>query len=116
MRNKLIDLSKVEKFFSSINKKGKKIILCHGVFDLVHIGHISYFEDAKKNADILVVSLTPDKYIFKGPGRPYFNNEQRIKAISSLELVDFVILTKSPVKDCRGLWLNNLHRPKQVIR
>ena len=48
MRNKLIDLSKVEKFFSSINKKGKKIILCHGVFDLVHIGHISYFEDAKK--------------------------------------------------------------------
>ena len=92
MRNKLIDLSKVEKFFSSINKKGKKIILCHGVFDLVHIGHISYFEDAKKNADILVVSLTPDKYIFKGPGRPYFNNEQRIKAISSLELVDYVIL------------------------
>ena len=96
MKKKIVELSKAEKFFSAFKKKGKSIILCHGVFDLVHIGHIKYFEEAKKKADLLIVSLTPDKFINKGPGRPYFNNEQRIHSISSLEIVDFVILNDSP--------------------
>jgi len=95
MINKIVEFNKVDKFFSTIKKKGKKIILCHGVFDLVHIGHIKYFEEAKKHADVLVVSLTPDKFIFKGPGRPFFNNQQRLHSVSSLEIVDFVVLNDS---------------------
>lgn len=52
--------------------QGKKVILCHGVFDLVHPGHIIHFEEAKKLGDILVVSVTSAPYVRKGPGRPYF--------------------------------------------
>ena len=71
--------------------KLKKIILCHGTFDLLHIGHIRYFEQAKKIGDILIVSITSDSFVNKGLGRPFFNISDRISAISSLEVVDFVI-------------------------
>ena len=68
--------------------------MSHGVFDLIH-GHIKHFEEAKKNCDILIVSVTSDKYVFKGPGRPKFNEKERMHSISSLELVD-CILSDSP--------------------
>ena len=52
-------------------KKNKKTIgLCHGVFDLIHFGHLKHFEAAKKKCDYLFVSITSDKYINKGPNRP----------------------------------------------
>ena len=63
----------------------KKVVLCHGVYDLVHPGHIIHFEEAKKLGDILVVSVTAAKYVRKGPGRPYFNDELRLKVLSSIE-------------------------------
>ena len=55
-------------------KKG----LCHGVFDLIHIGHIKHFLEAKKYCDYLVVSLTSDKYVkkSKGPNKPIFNEKE----------------------------------------
>ena len=46
-------------------KLKKKIVLCHGVFDVIHSGHLKYFEQAKKYGDILVVSVTADKYVSK---------------------------------------------------
>ena len=57
---------------------GKKVVLCHGVFDLLHYGHIEHLEEAKKQGDILVVSVTAAKYVNKGPGRPYFDDRQRM--------------------------------------
>ena len=45
-----------------LKTKNKKTVLCHGVFDLLHIGHIYYLEEAKKNGEILIVSLTSDKF------------------------------------------------------
>ena len=44
----------------------------HGVFDLLHFGHLEHFKEAKKG-DILIVSITPDRFVNKGPGRPAFN-------------------------------------------
>lgn len=79
-------------FFAKLRKKGKKIIQCHGTFDLLHSGHIIHFEEAKSLGDILVVTVTSEKYVNKGPGRPYFNDELRVKFISSLESVDYVVL------------------------
>ena len=64
--------------------------MCHGVFDLLHLGHIKHFEEAKKYGDILVVTITPNKYVSKGPNRPVFNTNQRMEAIASLETVDYV--------------------------
>ena len=76
--------------------KGKKVILCHGVFDLLHIGHIRHFEEAKKRGDILAVTTTPDHFVNKGPGRPVFNEGLRAEAIASLDCVDYVAINQWP--------------------
>ena len=73
----------------------KKIGLCHGVFDVLHFGHINYFESAKKLVDTLVVSVTTDKYVNKGINRPIFNVEKRIKFLKNIKLIDQVILSDS---------------------
>ena len=80
-------------------KNGKKIILCHGVFDLVHPGHIIHFEEAKKMGDILVVSITASQYVRKGPGRPYFDDEMRLKFLSAIACIDYVMLSESYTVD-----------------
>ena len=60
----------------------------------MHLGHIKYFKEAKTFGDILIVTLTPDKFVRRGPGRPVFNSEQRAEAIASLEVVDFVAVNE----------------------
>lgn len=78
-----------------LRKQGKTVVLCHGVFDLLHLGHIEHFIDAKKHGDVLVVSITAAKYVNKGPGRPYFNDDQRLEFLSNLEIVDYCMLSES---------------------
>ncbi len=89
--------------FGSIRQQlradGKKVVLCHGVFDLVHPGHIIHFEHAKQMGDILVVSVTSEKYVRKGPGRPYFNDELRLKFLSAIACIDYVILSEGFTAD-----------------
>ena len=72
--------------------KNKKFTLVHGVFDVLHVGHKRHFETAKKLTGLLVVSLTSDKFIKKGPGRPYFNQFIRSEMVSSLETVNYVYI------------------------
>lgn len=74
---------------------GKTIVLCHGVFDLLHYGHIEHLEEAKRQGDVLVVSVTAARYVNKGPGRPYFNDHQRLAFLASLEIVDYVLLSEA---------------------
>ena len=69
------------------------VVLCHGVFDLVHLGHIKYFNEAKTSGEFLVVSITSDKYIKKGPGRPLFNENFRMENVSNIKSVDAVVLS-----------------------
>ena len=75
--------------------QGKIVAQCHGVFDLLHRGHLHQFEQVKSRADILVVSLTADQYVLKGPGRPVFNQNIRAEMMAALELVDFVTIIES---------------------
>ena len=72
--------------------KKKKIIHCHGVFDLLHPGHIDYFKEAKQLGDILIVSITADNYVNKGPYKPYFKENLRALSLANLELVDYVVV------------------------
>ena len=72
-----------------------KIGLCHGVFDVIHFGHIEYFRIAKEKCDILIVSVTANKYVNKGSDRPYFDQLIRMNTLSALEMVDFVCLSES---------------------
>ncbi len=71
---------------------GCKIAHCHGVFDLLHFGHLLHFEEAKKQGNILVVSVTADEFVNRGPGRPVYTHEQRAKFIASLSCVNFVVI------------------------
>ena len=83
-------IKELQKKSDFLKKKNKKIILVHGVFDLVHPGHLSYFKEAKTHGDILVVSITADKYVNKGINKPYFKQSYRLDFLSSLEIVDHV--------------------------
>lgn len=75
--------------------KHKKIAMCHGVYDLFHIGHLQQFYFAKKKADILVVSITHEKYVNKDIRRPLFDIEKRMDIIASNSIVDYVIISSS---------------------
>lgn len=91
-KNKIIPFSEAPAFFAKLRKAGKKIVQCHGTFDLLHPGHVIHFEEAKRLGDILVVTVTGGKHVNKGPGRPCFNDELRLKSIAALECVDYVVL------------------------
>jgi rfaE bifunctional protein kinase chain/domain/rfaE bifunctional protein nucleotidyltransferase chain/domain len=74
----------------------KKVVQCHGVFDLLHIGHIKHLQHAKNFGDILVISITADRFVNKGPGRPYFSEYLRAEALASLSCVDYVVINHHP--------------------
>ena len=92
---KIINFNNIEKILSKYKIKNKKIVQCHGVFDLLHIGHLKHFETAKKQGDILIVSVTPDQYIDKGFNRPFFKNQQRLESLSSIADINYVVLNNS---------------------
>ena len=81
-------------FIKNLKKKNKdkKIILCHGVFDIVHPGHIRHLIYAKEKADILVVSITTDIHIKKGIYRPLVPANLRALNLAAFEIVDYVII------------------------
>lgn len=96
IHSKVKSIDELAKITSALRKKGKKIIHCHGVFDLLHPGHIKHFETAKKKGDILVVTITQDEYVNKGPGRPIFNQQLRAETIAAVEFVDYVAINEWP--------------------
>ena len=99
MINKIVKLEDLKKISLSLKQEGNKIVHCHGVFDLLHIGHIKHFAEAKKKGDILIVTLTSDEFVNKGPNRPAFKISHRLESISSLEDVDYVAENKWPTAE-----------------
>jgi rfaE bifunctional protein nucleotidyltransferase chain/domain len=94
---KIVTLDELEKICQSLRKQGKTIVHCHGVFDLLHPGHFLHFEAARKEGDVLIVTLTQDQYVNKGPGRPVFNQRLRAESIASLGSVDYVAINEWPI-------------------
>ena len=74
----------------------QRVVHCHGVFDLLHIGHIRYLQRARQLGDVLVVTATPDQYVNKGPHRPAFPVQQRLTALAALDCVDYVAVNEWP--------------------
>lgn len=68
-RKKIKPLFELSDLLETLRDEGKKIVHCHGVFDLLHVGHIRYLAQAKKLGDILVVTVTQDRHVNKGPNR-----------------------------------------------
>ena len=92
--SKILSIKKLVPICSKYKKNKKKIVLCHGVFDILHYGHILHFEEAKTQGDILVVSLTASKYINKGPNRPYYEDPIRLKVLEAISIIDYIILNE----------------------
>ena len=80
----------------ALRAQGKHVVQCHGVFDLLHPGHIRHFEAARAEGDVLVVTVTPDRFVNKGPGRPVFNQRLRAESIAALQSVDYVAVNEWP--------------------
>src|SRR5437588_8934104 len=95
--DKILRLEELAGVSASLKAQGKTVVHCHGVFDPLHIGHIRHFEQAKKLGDVLVVTVTPDRYVNKGPHRPIFPEDLRAEAIAALECVDFVAINRWPM-------------------
>lgn len=95
-RDKIQEIEHLASTLAAHRSSEKRIVHCHGVFDLVHIGHIRHFEQAKRFGDILVVTVTPDRYVGKGPHRPVFNEQLRAEAVAALECVDYVAINQWP--------------------
>lgn len=66
------------------------VVQCHGTFDLFHYGHLCYLQAAREFGDILIVTVTADKYVRKGEGRPVFKEHQRVAMLRALAIVDDV--------------------------
>lgn len=96
---KIKNLEELPAILSCYRLEGKKIVHCHGVFDLLHIGHIRYFEQARRMGDVLVVTITPDIYVDKGPYRPAFPENLRAEAVASLNCVDLVAINRWPTAE-----------------
>lgn len=83
----------------------KKVIMCHGMFDIVHPGHLRHLQYAKEKADILVTSLTADHHNEKGSLRPYVPQDLRAMNLAALEMVDYVIIdsNSTPIENIKFL-------------
>jgi rfaE bifunctional protein kinase chain/domain len=81
--------------------RAKRVIMCHGTFDLVHPGHIRHLLFAKSKADVLVTSLTADIHIKKGNFRPFVPQALRAMNLAALEVVDYVVIddNETPIEN-----------------
>src|SRR5262249_52377156 len=78
--------------------KGRKVVLANGCFDILHVGHIRYLQEARTLGDVLVVAVNSDKSmrLIKDAGRPILSEDERVALVSALRCVDFVILFDDP--------------------
>ena len=92
----LRDLDEVAGRLAEERAAGRRVVLCHGCFDLLHIGHIRYLEAAKALGDVLVVTVTPDRFVDKGPDRPAFAEAMRAEHLAALACVDYAAVNRWP--------------------
>jgi len=88
-------LNKLISLIGSYKSEGKRVVFTNGVFDIVHVGHVTYLEAAKAKGDVLIVGVNDDasvRRLNKGPERPINSEEARAKVISSLKSVDEVVI------------------------
>ena len=88
---KIVNINKLKKLVGKMPRK-KKIILCHGNFNVVHPGHIRHLIYAKTKADILAVSITGDRYVEKGVYSPFVPENLRALNLAAFQMVDYVVI------------------------
>ena len=91
------DLSELPVLIQDMKKKGKRLVMTNGCFDLLHAGHIMLFSASKKLGDVLIVAIDDDDSVrdLKGKGRPVISARERVRIISALDSVDYVVVFSS---------------------
>jgi len=98
---KIVTTKQIEKLTNELHQQNKRIVLTGGCFDILHVGHITFLEKAKKQGDVLLVLLEADETItsLKGPQRPINTQEGRAIILAALSVVDMVILLEPWMSD-----------------
>ena len=89
-REKIRNIEELARMADKTRAAGGQVVLAHGVFDLLHMGHVRHLEAARAEGDLLIVTLTADRYVNKGPGRPVFPELTRAEMVAALRCVDGV--------------------------
>ena len=89
-RSKIRSLEELAGIAAAARAEGRTVALCHGVFDLVHLGHVRHIEAARQKGDLLIVTISADAFVNKGPGRPIFPETIRAEMLAALGSVDYV--------------------------
>ena len=94
MKDKIKKREELLRIIKDLKVKGKRIIFTNGCFDLLHVGHIRYLEEAKTLGDILIVGVNSDTSVrkLKGPKRPVLPVEERTEILSGLGCVDYITI------------------------
>jgi len=92
--NKVVSLDSLAQIIAESKASGMKVVHCHGCFDVFHVGHLRHLEEAKSFGDMLVVTITPDRFVNKGPSRPQFNELLRAEVIAGVGVVDYVAINE----------------------
>lgn len=94
IKDKIIKLSVLLKKLPALRKQGRTIAFTNGCFDLMHIGHVKYLEEAGRGDRVLIVGLNSDSSIssIKGASRPIVEQKSRAAVLAALESVDFVVI------------------------
>ncbi len=92
MKQKIKERKDLTRIIKNLKARGKRIIFTNGCFDLLHVGHVRYLEEAKALGDVLVIGVNSDSSVrkIKGPGRPILPVEERVEILSGLGCVDYV--------------------------
>jgi len=95
-RDKIRSVEDVASIALQLRNAGRTVVQAHGTFDLLHAGHVRHLEAARKLGDVLVVTVTADRFVNKGPGRPVFPEDLRAEMLAALEYVGWVAINSSP--------------------
>ena len=96
MPGKLKTIEQLGELAAAARAGGLRVVLAHGVFDILHVGHKRHLDIGKRSGDVLIVTITTDRYVSKGPGRPVFTEKLRAEMLSALESVDYVGISPDP--------------------
>ena len=94
--DKVRPLDELANISRHLTESGKIVVQAHGTFDLLHLGHVRHLEAARRQGDALIVTVTADRFVNKGPGRPVFGETLRAEMLASLEYVDWVGINEAP--------------------
>lgn len=96
---KIIDYKRAGIIAQKLKRSGKKTVMVTGCYDILHLGHLVFFNYAKSQGDVLVVAVGSDETIhaYKGPNRPINNEVLRSRLLAGLGVVDYVIICHEPL-------------------